>query len=224
MSKWQGFYSTRQVSRLAGIPKRTLYRWKRRGVISPSVSVIDARGAKEEGYSYADLAIIKVLNALRIHRLNLRSVVAAFRHLNERFGTPTSRAWANAHVYVVNRDVFAQKPDDWETTLATRGGQKAEMKVLGELTEEEGALLVPKQFTQYIEINPEVMDGEPVIKDTRVPTSMLAMLSSEGISSLELAKVYSPIPVVAIENAIDFEKRLEETYSRIATKPRTSVS
>ena len=76
------------------------------------------------------------------------------------------------HVYVVDKEVFAQKPDNWDTTSATKGGQKGEMRVLGELSEEDGALLVPKEFSDYVEINPNVMDGEPVVKDTRVPTSM----------------------------------------------------
>jgi uncharacterized protein (DUF433 family) len=223
MFKWQGFYSTNQVSRLAGIPKRTLYLWKKRGIISPSVRVVDADGNVNEGYSYADLAIVKVLQALKVHKLNLRSTVIAFRHLYERFGFPTSENWADAHVYVINRHVYAQKPDKWETTLATKGGQKAEMRVLGELVEEEGALLVPKQFSDYVEINPDVMDGEPIIKDTRVPTSMLATLSAEGMIISEITKLYSPVPARAVEYALAFERNIEEKYSQI-TKTRTLVN
>ncbi len=117
-----------------------------------------------------------------------------------------------------------QKPDNWETTLATKGGQKAEMRVLGELVEEEGALLVPKQFSEYIEINPDVMDGEPVIKDTRVPTSILATMSAEGMPITELAELYSPISAIAIEKAIEFEENIEEVYSKITPKSRTSVN
>lgn len=223
MFEWQGFYSTRQVSRLAGISRRTLYAWKKRGIIAPSVRIIDAEGNIDEGYSYADLAIIKVLYALKVRKLNLRSAVIAFRHLYERFGAPTSVNWGDAHVYVVNKNVYAQKPDDWDTTLATKAGQKVEMRVLGELIEEEGALLVPKQFSEYIEINPDIMDGEPVIKDTRVPTFLMATLSAEGMPVDEIARLYSPIPRVAIKNAIAFEKNIEEGYSK-ATRARTPVN
>ena len=60
MAEWQGFYSTTQVSWLAGVPKRTLYDWKARGIIAPSVQIIGMDGREDEGYSYADLAIIKV--------------------------------------------------------------------------------------------------------------------------------------------------------------------
>jgi uncharacterized protein (DUF433 family) len=159
-----------------------------------------------------------------MQKLNLRSAVIAFRHLYERFGPPTGEHWSDAHVYVINKDVFAQKPDNWATTSATKGGQQSEMRVLGELAEEEGALLVPKQFSEYIEINPNVMDGEPVIKDTRVPTSILAMMFTEGMPVLELAELYSPISTIAIEKAIEFEKNIEETFYKNAPKIRTSVN
>jgi uncharacterized protein (DUF433 family) len=150
--------------------------------------------------------------------------VAAFRHLYARFGAPDGQGWNTAHVYIMGKEVFASKPDNWETTSATKRGQKAEMRVLGELTEEEGALLVPRQFTDYIEINPDVMDGEPVLRDTRVPTSMIATLYSEGMSIFEIAELYAPISTKAIEYGIAFEKNIEETYSKFTTKTRTSVN
>jgi uncharacterized protein (DUF433 family) len=221
---WQGFYSASQVSRLASVPRRTLYAWKKRGIIAPSVRIIDAEGREDEGYSYADLAIIKLLRALRVRQLNLRSVVTALRHLYDRFGPPTITSWDKAHVYVVNKDVYAQKPDDWDTTLATRGGQKAEMRVLGELFEEEAALLVPRSFTEYVEINLEVMEGQPVVRDTRVPTFMLAMMFEQGTSIDELAQFYSPIPARAIERAIAFEKTLDEALTKIATQTRKTAT
>jgi DNA-binding transcriptional MerR regulator len=74
MGAWQGFYSTAQVSRLAGVPKRTLYHCKARGIITPSIQIVGAGGQRDEGYSYADLAIAKLLRGLRNKQLNLRSI------------------------------------------------------------------------------------------------------------------------------------------------------
>ena len=221
-AEWQGLYSTRQVSRLARVPLRTLYDWKARRVIAPSVRVIDANGGIEEGYSYADLAIIKLLRALRVKQLNLRSIVVALRHLYDRFGTPDAPSWVNTHVYVLGKNVFAQKPDDWDTTLATKYGQKAEMRVLGELFEEEAALLVPKAFSEYVEINLDVMEGQPVIRNTRIPTFMIAIMSEQGTQIHELAELYTPVPVRAIEGALAFEKNLNEPLTATATQTGTA--
>ena len=221
-AEWQGFYSTRQVSHLARVPLRTLYDWKARGVIAPSVRVIDANGGTEEGYSYADLAIIKLLRALRVKQLNLRSIVVALRHLYDRFGAPDAPSWVNAHVYILGKNVFAQKPDDWDTTLATKYGQKAEMRVLGELFEEEAALLVPKAFSEYVEINLDVMEGQPVIRNTRIPTFIIAMMSEQGTQIDELTELYAPVPVRAIEGALAFEKNLNKALT--ATTAQTGTA
>ena len=72
MPAWQGFYSTPQVARLAQVPLQTLYDWKARKIISPSMRVMDGNKQVLDGYSYADLTIIKILRALREDKLDLR--------------------------------------------------------------------------------------------------------------------------------------------------------
>lgn len=208
---WDGFYSTAQVSRLAGVPRRTLYAWKKRGIIAPTVQLLDDAGLLvDEGYSYADLAIIKLMRGLRTKRLNLKSVAATLRHLYERFGPPTRGGWADSHVYIVGKGVFAQRPDEWETTVATGYGQRAEMRVLGELFEEEAAILIPKDFTAYVEIDLRVMGGQPVIRNTRILTSTIAAMFEQGVPLSELEILYEPIPRETIDKVIEYEKALDK--------------
>ena len=210
MTDWQGFYSTAQVARLARIPTRTLYAWKARGIIAPSVQIIGAGGVGEEGYSYADLAIIKLMRGLRKKKLNLRSVAQTLRHLYDRFGPPTSSAWQGAHGYIEGKEAYAQKPDEWDTTVGTRGGQRL-MVGFDSMFEEEASLLVPKGFAEYVEINLNVMDGLPVIRGTRVPTSSVSMMADQDVSLSELADLYSPISRVYLRKAIEFERSLDRT-------------
>lgn len=217
MSDWQGFYSAEQVSRLVGVPRATLYSWKRAGIVTPSVTIVEGAAVVDTGYSYADLAVAKLLRALKNRQLSLRSVARSFHHLYDRFGPPDSSTWDQAHVYVIGKDVFAQKPDGWETTLATRGGQRAEMRVLGELTEEEAALLIPKSYRDYVEIDLNVMEGHPVVRDTRVPTALLAEMFDEGMSLDLLADLYAPISREAIWKAVSFEKSLDEALQVVPT-------
>ncbi len=217
MTEWQGFYSTSQISRLSGVPKRTLYDWKARGVIAPSVHLIEAGLVVDDGYSYADLAIIKLMRALRNRQLNLGSVAKALRHLYDRLGPPTSQGWQNAHVYIIDKEVFAQKPDEWDSTVATRGGQKAMSRVIGDLFEEEAAILIPEDYAAYVEIDLNVMSGQPVIRNTRVPTSTIVDMYHEGVSIGELEILYEPIPKETIEKAIDFEEDLDQALAAPAT-------
>ena len=85
MTGWQGFYSSSQVSRLAGVPLRTLYNWRSKGIIAPSVQVIGQGVKVEEGYSYADLAIAKLLRGLR----------------DQKFESPVSRSYIATSVYPI---------------------------------------------------------------------------------------------------------------------------
>ena len=213
MNKWQGFYSTAQASRIARVPRRTLYDWKKRGIIAPSVQIIEHGQVADEGYSYADLTIIKIMRALREDRLDLSSVGIALRHLFERLGPP-SKGWAEANVYIVGNKIFAQQPDQWDTTVATQFGQKLETRLFGDLfeilrsREEPGEILVPENFAPFVEINPEVMGGQPVVRGTRLPTSVFAMLKEKGKSLAEIARLYRPVTKHFIEKAIEYENFL----------------
>jgi len=215
MPDWPGFYSTAQVSRLTRIPGSTLYEWKRRGIIAPDVEILNERGqVVDHGYSYADLTIIKIMRAVGEDRLDLKSVHGTLRHLFQRLGPPAG-GWANAHVYIVGNKVYAEQPDEWDVTAATQSGQRAERRLFGDMfeelrdLEEPGAVLIPPDFRPFVEINPAVMGGDPVVKDTRVPTSILAALRRKGKSPAELAKLYRPITERFIEKAIEYEEYLD---------------
>lgn len=222
MAEWHGFYSGVQVARIVQIPIRTLYDWKSRGIVAPSIHVMDNDLKVMDGYSYADLTIIKILRALREDQLDLKRAAIALRHLWERLGPP-DRGWADAHVYLVGNKIYAEKQDEWETTAATQFGQKVEARLFGDLfeelkrQEEEGDLLVPLDYQKAVEINPDVMGGQPVIRGTRVPTSILAMLKKQGKSLHELARLYFPIPEQTIEKGIEYEDFLDHASSKAGT-------
>jgi uncharacterized protein (DUF433 family)/DNA-binding transcriptional MerR regulator len=214
MDEWQGFYSIAQVSRLAQIPRRTLYEWRKRGIIEPSLEVAEDGEIVDYGYSYADLTIIKIMRLLRKDRLDLTSVGNALKHLYERLGPP-NKGWADAQVYIVGKKIFALLPDEWETTMATQFGQKVDTRMFGDLfsilkeQEEEGAILIPNDYLNHVEINPNVMGGNPVVRGTRVPTSILAMLGRKGKSLEDIANLYHPIPKETIAKAIEYERFLD---------------
>lgn len=214
MTEWQGFYSTAQVSRLAGVPVATLYEWRRRGIVRPSLQLVQAGLVADEGYSYADVTLIRVLRALRERRLTFDSAGNALRHMYERLGPP-SRGWANERVYVVGNRIYVDRPDEWGATDATELGQKVEPVLFGDLFEElreldEGAsILVPPEFRAYVQINPQIMGGEPVIKNTRLPTSVLRAMLRKYKTVDRLASLYRPITKEAIKKALEYEAYLD---------------
>ncbi len=215
MAEWQGFYTTAQVSRLSGVPVATLNEWRRRGIIRPSLQLMEAGLVADEGYSYADVTLIRVLRALRSRQLDFDTAGKALRHMYERLGPP-NRGWANERVYVLGNRIYVDRPDDWEATDATKLGQKVAEVLFGELFEElreleEGAsILVPPNYQRYVQIDPNIMGGEPVVRDTRVPTSVLMTMLAKYRSIDRLEQLYRPIPRRTIEKAIEYERSLDE--------------
>ena len=219
MSEWQGFYSTSQVSRLTRIPRSTLYAWKAKNILKPSVRILSGEEVVDEGYSYADLTILRLSRAIRDKKLDMRSVCIALRHLIDRFGHP-SRGWADVHVYIENNHVYAEKLDEWDITAADKGGQRVETRLFDDLfdilreMDEDGDILIPKGFSSCISIRPSVMSGEPVIRNTRIPTASIAAKFHKGTSIDGLVDLYHPVSRQCIERAIEYEKYLD---SPIAT-------
>ena len=213
MDEWQGFYSTSQVSRLARIPRSTLYAWKAKNILKPSVRILAEDEVIDEGYSYADLTILRLSRAIRDKKLNMRSVCIALRHLIDRFGHP-NQGWFGVRVYIANNHVYAERTDEWDVTAADKGGQKVESRLFDDVfdilreMDEDGDILLPKGFSQCITIKPGVMGGEPVIKNTRIPTACIATKFHQGTSIDRLVDLYQPVSRQCIERAIDYEEYL----------------
>ena len=161
---WPGFYTARDVARLAQIPSRTLYEWQQRKIIKPSLELEGDDGKTIQGYTYADLVMIRILRALREDQIDFKSAAIAIDHLFARLGPP-NRGWADAHVYFRGSRIYAWKPDPWDVTEATAMGQKVETRVFGDLfpklrrIEEGISIVVPEQYWGQVDINPRVKDG-----------------------------------------------------------------
>ena len=77
-AEWRGLYSTAQVSRLARIPISTLYEWRRRGIILPSLELIECGLVADEGYSYSDLTLVRIIKGLRDKHLDFDSAFMVY--------------------------------------------------------------------------------------------------------------------------------------------------
>ena len=210
---WPGFYTARDVARLAQIPPRTLYEWQQRKIIKPSLELEGDDGKTIQRYTYADLVLIRILRALREDKIDFTSAAIAIDHLFARLGPP-SRGWADAHVYFRGKRIYAWKPDDWDVTEATAMGQKVETRAFGDVfpklrrIEEGISIVVPEKYWGHVDIDPRVKDGQPVVHGTRIPTSALADLARRLWSPNRIAQAYG-IAVETVGQVLDYERRLE---------------
>ena len=213
MHQATGFYTTGEVARLARIKLGTLYEWQRRKIAVPTLR-FEIDGHVEEGYSYADLTILRILRSLREDQINFDSASRAVRHLCQRLGPP-STGWSDAKVYFVGKRIYAEKPDGWPLTSATDGGQAVLEGLLGDFSEElrdledDWALVVPQEFRHFVLINPSVMSGSPVIRRTRIPTETIRRIYQGGTAVDEIVEMYSGVEPVFLKKAIAYEEYLD---------------
>jgi len=150
--------------------------------------------------------LMRLIRMLREKNITLIKAVEAVRSLRERFGPPGKR-WADARIFAQNRDVFVYSADEWETTVATRHGQKAADFLFGAefalLRDRADALLIPRNYMQYVEIDPIIRNGLPIVLDTSVLTSVIHGLRQKGDTYDRIQSMY---PFILRKTIIGTEK------------------
>jgi uncharacterized protein (DUF433 family) len=214
MPEWQGFYPTLQAARLTGVPADRLWYWDRKRILRRAVEIAGESDtdAVNLGYSYNQLAIIRMLRDLRERGFRFRNAITAINHLLVRLGPPDSR-WADALVGVDGRDLFVVRPDEWGATDASRGGQRVLLgSIVDELQDLEPgtSFIVPPAFRKDVQINPEVMSGEPVIWGTRIPTASVPLMLSEYRSMDKVSRLLRRVPREKLIRADEYERFLTD--------------
>lgn len=75
--------------------------------------------------------------------------------------------------------------------------------------------------TDRIEINPKVMLGEPVIRDTRIPVELVLRKLAEGATEADLLDAYPGLTREGIQAAIGYAAdTLANEETLIVTPPR----
>ncbi len=209
-----GFYTTQDASRIARIPENTLRDWRNKGVIVPSLEFTDEDGKSSWGYNYEALMLARLLRILRENHVGLRRGVATLRHCLARFGPP-GPVWAEVKVFVFEGgEIFTYREDEWDSTLPVRAGQKAAEELFGEdfslVKENADALLVPKQFLEWVQIDPDIRDGSPVVRGTRIRTQTLkGMIDANWPPLLIVDLAYPHLNEQQVRNAVEYERFLD---------------
>ena len=71
------------------------------------------------------------------------------------------------------------------------------------------ALLIPNEYVGYVEINPDVSDGAPVVRETRIKTAVLHAMVNVGRTTNDIMRnAYPFLTHVQIDSAVGFERSL----------------
>jgi uncharacterized protein (DUF433 family)/DNA-binding transcriptional MerR regulator len=172
-----GYYTAREVARLAGVTPRRVGRWAREGIILPSVS------QHPNVYSYADAG-----EAILAHYLvdkgkklkDIRDIVHLLRETHGQWPLATAPLAHDGSLLVA----FDKTRGAW-VSLDRRdhdvlSGTLLNLKTIREALAR-GGWVAYKHPRDHVEVNPDRRSGEPVVRGKRIATAFVADLAgSEG--------------------------------------------
>jgi uncharacterized protein (DUF433 family) len=210
----RGRYAAERASQLSGVPRSTIYDWRREQVFAP-----DFTHAQPVMWSYRDLVLLRLLAWLRqggMPRPVAAQKVGLVRaHLSSgsevRFIRATARdvilRGADDAVFEDDRDNLLPSTDFYDL-LATFDLHEP----IDELrSARRGPVWAPHLVTPSAHsfISPSVLAGDPCIERTRIPTSAIHALHTErDLPVAAIVDLYPGLTVQAAEGAIDLERRL----------------
>lgn len=208
-----GFYTSAEASRIAQVPIWTVHSWRRHGIVLPSVEWTDELNKVHIGHTFETAVFIRIIRLLRDKGTSLLTAVRAVKSIRERLGTPSER-WANAKFFVRNKEIIvSDETNGWESTVATKGHQKVAELLFGDeferLKERADALLIPEQFMDYVEIDPSIQNGLPIILNSCILTSLVHKLYIQGYDYHDVRDMYPFLPLRKIKGAEEYESFLD---------------
>lgn len=211
-SRATGFYTAAEAARIARVPRARVAAWRREGIVLPTVHAITDTDGEDIGYTFEALVYLRLLRLLREQRVPLIQAVKAIKHLRDRFGPP-GPAWEDARIFVANGEVMVEARDEWDVTVATRGGQRVATPLMGEAFERmrgrADALLVPEPFLPTVEIDPRIHSGLPVIRGTTIQTSVVYHLYQREQDPARVRAYYPWLSPDQVAGAVAFEQSLD---------------
>ena len=203
-------YSARIASRIARVRPQNFQAWIKANLLQPYST--NAGKKKENTYTYDDLLLIRLIVRLKEEGATAKSIRVALDTIEYITGGDRN-AWKGARLLVRDGFVMVVLPGslttEWNPVAASEGPQKIAEVFFPELIEELRDELLPRDRFKYIEIDPEVLGGAPIIKGTRISTrAVMSVLESGG----NPAEAYPSLTDEQIAEVEDYEN----TYLKAA--------
>lgn len=210
-----GLYLHSQAARMTQTTSRKLSYWAETQLVTPQVH---RRNGGPSIFSYTDLLAIRTLERLRNSGLPLQRMRKAVRYFYDFLGRKSE--WWNLKMVVDNRDLLTIIPRDQspsgreEAVIASRGGQKVLEVIFADLVNDllaGGKLERFPEVKEYVTIDAKIQGGAPVIKNTRIKTTVLYMWHQYGLTTKQIADMYDGMDEESVTAAIEYEQALAKS-------------
>ncbi|MGH9110271.1 MAG: DUF433 domain-containing protein [Acidimicrobiales bacterium] len=212
MAAPRGHYPAARTAQLSGIPRSTLYDWRRTGTFVP-----DYDGGSPAGWSYRDLVLLRLLAWLRQRGMDRPVVARQVARIKDelsagmavRFVAATqtelmvepemvSRTTGNLALPFDDLYAYTRTFDLADPVEELQAGDRRRLWAPD--------LVKPSARSA---ISPWVMAGEPCLERTRIPTSAIwALRTDRGLTASEIVALYPGIDEAMVGDADQLERQL----------------
>jgi uncharacterized protein (DUF433 family) len=203
-------FTVDDVCSLAKLSRRQLTYWDSTEFFSPTYS------DETRFYSFRDLVGLRTISNLRNqHHVPLQELRKVGEWLREKYETP----WASLRFYVLGKRAYFDDPESGARMAGHPRGQTAlpiEMqRIANDLNIEVRKLheRQPDQLGKIVQLR-GVMNNEPIVAGTRIPTSAIWRLHQANYSIDAILKQYPRLTRRDVEAAIAHEKKHQRKRKR----------
>ncbi len=207
----RGRYVIDRASQLSGIPRSTVYEWRRSEILIPDFTV-----ATPISWSYRDLVYLRLLAWLRQQHMPRRQAAALVSSIRNRVadGDSFERIRSDGRIILTDESYVNEFggenvfPFDDIVELMDQFDLLDPIEELGTKNLWGPNLVKPSNLTY---ISPWVMAGEPCLDNTRISTaSVFALATDRGLQPNQISALYPGVSPNAVADAIGLERRLRQ--------------
>ncbi|MCB1480295.1 MAG: DUF433 domain-containing protein [Rhodobiaceae bacterium] len=200
-------FTEEQVSRLTGISVHRLRYWDRTSFFSPSFAAENRRVAYSRVYSFIDVTSLRVLSVL-ISQHNVP--VQHLRKVSKKLGEMDNSAWARTTLYVMNKKVIFDDPQDGRQREVVSGqymiGIPLEQVVSD--TRRDVNKLSDRSAEQIGQItqNRRISHNAEVVAGTRVQVKSILEFAEAGFTPEQIVKEYPTLTVDDVKSVVERDR------------------
>lgn len=202
-----GHYSAAEVARLAGVSSRKIGSWARYGII-PSVS------QRPRVYSYADAGeavLVRYLVEQKFPTKKIRQIVENLRREYGQWPLASAPLKHDGRLAVIERDgkVYIDAADSGEQRVI--GKTLLDLKAVRAALQN-GGWVAYETPREHIEVDPDRLSGQPVVRGRRIATETVADLARRPEGRELLLKDYE-LTEDEIREAVEYEADIDRALA-----------
>jgi uncharacterized protein (DUF433 family)/DNA-binding transcriptional MerR regulator len=198
------------ASVLSGASIDQLGYWRRPTAKAEPLLVPETKRSGRYLYSWADIVALRSIVFLREEK-SLPKIRRAVRQLR---GFEAGQ-WVHLSQYTLARtseSIYVRRPDGEILDLERSPGAILDETLMADVLkpfESKGAVVPSLEHPRdHLDVDPDILDGFPVVSGSRVPFHLVASLAEDGADAAEIIEIYPSVDPSGIEDARSFARQV----------------